>query len=81
MDTELINIFNEVIKNKYNKTKHKTYYSNEYYLTNIFEMLNDINKWETLKKLKTYNPVTINKKVASTHYSTNIVDYKYTTNE
>jgi len=70
MDTELINIFNEVIDNKYNKTKHKTYYSNEYYLTNIFEMLNDINKWETLKKLKTYNPVIINNKIASTHYST-----------
>jgi hypothetical protein len=46
MDTELINIFNEVIDNKYNKTKYKTLYSNEYYLTNIFEMLNDINKWE-----------------------------------
>jgi len=45
MDTELINIFNEVINKKYNKTNHKTYYSNEYYLTNIFEMLNDINKW------------------------------------
>ena len=39
--------------------KHKTSYSNEYYLTNIFEILNDINKWETLKKLKTYNPVVI----------------------
>jgi len=70
MDTELINIFNEVIDNKYNKTKYKTSYSNEYYLTNIFEMLNDINKWETLKKLKTYNPVIINNKIASTHYST-----------
>ena len=32
MDTELINIFNEVINNKYNKSKHITYYSNEYYL-------------------------------------------------
>lgn len=70
MDTELINIFNEVINNKYNKTKHITYYSNEYYLTNIFEMLNDINKWETLKKLKSYNPIVINNKIANTHFST-----------
>jgi hypothetical protein len=70
MDTELINIFNEVINNKYNKTKHITYYSNEYYLTNIFEMLNDINKWETLKKLKSYNPVIINNKISNTHFST-----------
>ena len=36
---------------KYNyKTKnYKRVYTNEYYLLNIFEMLNDINKWETLK--------------------------------
>jgi hypothetical protein len=33
-------------------------------------MLNDINKWETLKKLKTYNPVIIHNKIGSTHYST-----------
>ena len=70
MNTQLISIFNEVINDKYSKTKHKTYYSNEYYLTNIFEMLNDINKWETLVKLKTYNPVSINNKIATTHYST-----------
>ena len=42
----------------------------KYYLINIFEMLNDINKWETLVKLKTYNPVSINNKIATTHYST-----------
>ena len=70
MNTQLISIFNEVINDKYTETKHKTYYSNEYYLTNIFEMLNDINKWETLVKLKTYNPVSINNKIATTHYST-----------
>jgi hypothetical protein len=70
MDTELIKIINKVINDKYTKTKHKTYYSNEYYLTNIFEMLNDINKWVTLKKLKSYNPVIINNKQAPTHYST-----------
>ena len=45
MNKELIIIFNEVINDRYKKTKHVTYYSNEYYLTNIFEMLNDINKW------------------------------------
>ena len=39
-------------------------------ITNIFEMLNDINKSETLKKLKTYNPVIIHNKITSTHYST-----------
>ena len=70
MDIKLINIFNEVINEKYTKTKHKIYYSNEYYLINIFEMLNDINKWKTLQKLKSYNPVFINNKLASTHYST-----------
>ena len=69
MNTQLISIFNEVINDKYTETKHKTYYSNEYYLTNIFEMLNDINKWETLVKLKTYNPVSINNKITTTHYS------------
>ena len=56
----LTDIINKVINEKYTKTKHKTYYSNEYYLINIFEMLNDINKWITLKKLKSYNPVFIN---------------------
>ena len=33
-------------------------------------MLNDINKWETLKKLKSYNPVIINGKESKNHYST-----------
>ena len=31
-------------------------------------MLNDINKWETLKKLKTYNPCLYNDKEAKYHY-------------
>ena len=70
MDKKLIQIFDKIITNKYTKTKHKTYYSNEYYLTNIFEMLNDINRWETLKKFKTYNPLIINGKVAESHYET-----------
>ena len=70
MDIELIKIFNKIIDNKYKVTKHKKYYSNEYYLTNIFEMLNDINKWKTLIKLKSYEPVNINNKVAKSHYDT-----------
>ena len=68
MDKQLIEIFNKIIDKKYKKTNHKTYYSNEYYLINIFEMLNDINKWETLKKLKSYNPVIINGKKSKNHY-------------
>jgi hypothetical protein len=31
-------------------------------------MLNDINKWETLKKLKTYNPCLYNGKEDKYHY-------------
>ena len=70
MDKKLIQIFDKILTNKYTKTRHKTYYSNEYYLTNIFEMLNDVNRWETLKKLKTYNPLIINDKEAKSHYNT-----------
>ena len=33
-------------------------------------MLNDINKWKTLTKLKSYEPITINNKVAKSHYDT-----------
>ena len=33
-------------------------------------MLNDINKWKTLIKLKSYEPVNINNKVAKSHYDT-----------
>jgi hypothetical protein len=70
MDTELIKIFNKIIDDKYKVNKHKKYYSNEYYLTNIFVMLNDINKWKTLIKLKSYEPVNINNKIAKSHYDT-----------
>ena len=70
MDYKIIEILDKIITKKYKKTKHKTYYSNEYYLINIFEMLNDINKWKTLTKLKTYNPVIINNKEAKSHYET-----------
>jgi len=69
MDTKLIEILNKIINNKYNNN-HKKYYSNEYYLINIFEMLNDINKWKTLSKLKSFEPVLINNKLAKTHYDT-----------
>ena len=70
MDTELIKIFNKIIDETYPKNNHKKYYSNEYYLVNIFQMLNDINKWETLKKLKSYEPININNKIAKSHYDT-----------
>ena len=70
MDLELIKIIDKIIEDKYPKNNHKKFYSNEYYLINIFEMLNDINKWETLSKLKSYIPVSINNKVAKTHYDT-----------
>ena len=45
--------------NKISKPKHKKYnsitkYNNEYYLKNIFVMLNDINNWKFLSNLKSY---------------------------
>lgn len=70
MDNKLIEIFNKIINNKYKTNKHKKYYSNEYYLINIFEMLNDINKWNSLAKLKTYNPVLINNNKSKSHFDT-----------
>jgi hypothetical protein len=70
MDSKLIEIFNKIINNKYKSNNHKKYYSNEYYLINIFEMLNDVNKWSTLSKLKSYNPVLINNKLSVSHYDT-----------
>lgn len=71
MDNKLIEIFNKIINDKYKPNKHKKYYSNEYYLINIFEMLNDINKWKSLTKLKTYNPILINNNNKSkSHYDT-----------
>jgi len=70
MDLKLIEIFTKIIDNKYRVNKHKKYYSNEYYLKNIFLMLNDINKWKTLIKLKSYEPVLINNKIAKSHFDT-----------
>lgn len=70
MDIKLLEIFNKIINDKYKANKHKKYYLNEYYLNNIFEMLNDINKWKTLVKLKSYNPLLINNKLANSHFVT-----------
>ena len=70
INKEIIKILDKIITNKYNyKTKnYKRVYTNEYYLLNIFEMLNDINKWETLKKFKTYNPFLYNYIESKYHY-------------
>ena len=70
MDFILIKILTKIIDDKYPKNNHKKFYSNEYYLNNIFEMLNDINKWKTLTKLKSYEHVIINDKIAKTHHDT-----------
>jgi hypothetical protein len=61
INKEIIKILDKIIINKYNyitrsyllreTKKYKRVYTNEYYLLNIFEMLNDINKWETLKNI------------------------------
>ena len=75
IDQQLINILDKTIKDKYKPNKHKVYYSNEYYLTNILEMLNDINKWNTLKKMNIHQPVIINGKIAKNHYKT--IENKY----
>lgn len=37
------------------KNRYKSKYTNEYYLNFIFYMLNDINKWSFITKLKEYN--------------------------
>ena len=70
MDLKLIKIFTKIIDNKYKVNKHTKYYSNEYYLNNIFMMLYDINKQKTLTKLKSYEPVLINNKKAKSHFDT-----------
>ena len=49
---------NKKIKPKHPKYKLKVKYSNEYYLTMIFYMLNDINNWKFLSKLKNYSSET-----------------------
>ena len=46
-----INKLNEHIDRK----RYRVKYSDEYYLNFIFYMLNDINKWSFIVKLKDYN--------------------------
>jgi hypothetical protein len=70
MNLELIKIIDKLINERYPKNNHKKFYSNEYYLDNIFVMLNDVNKWKTLTKLKSYYPICINNKIAKSHYDT-----------
>jgi hypothetical protein len=70
MDIKLLEIFNKVINDKYKINKHKKYYSNEYYINHIFEILNDANKWKILSNFKSYEPVLINNKLAKSHFDT-----------
>ena len=77
LNKELIKLLNQAINIKYHydTNKYKRVYTNEYYLINIFEMLNDINKWETLQKLKTYNPVLYKGNITKYHYKS--IQYKF----
>jgi hypothetical protein len=48
-----------IVINKINKSKHHKYnkkikYSDKYYLTMIYYMLNDVNNWNFLSNLKLY---------------------------
>lgn len=43
------------LNQKINRNRYKVKYSDEYYLNFIFYMLNDINKWSFISKLKDYN--------------------------
>jgi len=53
----VINNILNVIDKEFKKPKsyYKIKYSNEYYLKHIMFMLNDINKWSSLRLLKTYD--------------------------
>ena len=42
------------LNQKINRNRYKVKYSDEYYLNFIFYMLNDINKWSFISKLKDY---------------------------
>lgn len=50
-----LNEINKISKPRHKKYDSKVKYSNEYYLTMIIFMLNDVNNWKFLSKLKTYN--------------------------
>jgi hypothetical protein len=45
-----------VYKDNFDK-KYKRKYSIDYYLNLIFELLNDVNNWNSISKLKIYNPI------------------------
>lgn len=49
-----LNEINLIIKTTHSKYKKNIKYSNEYYLTMIFLLLNDTNNWSFLSKLKNY---------------------------
>ena len=49
-----LNEINKISKPKHKKYKLMTKYSNEYYLKNIFFMLNDVNNWKFLSNLKSH---------------------------
>lgn len=49
-----LNQINKKIKSTHKKYKLKIKYSNEYYLTMIFFMLDDVNNWKFLLNLKLY---------------------------
>lgn len=57
MNIELINLciveINKLNKN-IDRNRYKVKYSNEYYLTLIFYMLNDVNNWSFISNLKGY---------------------------
>jgi len=58
MNQELIKLYLieiNKLNQKINRNWYSIKYSDEYYLNFIFYMLNDINKWSFIVKLKDYN--------------------------
>ena len=49
----------DIYKEDFNK-KYKRKYSIDYYLNLIFELINDVNNWNSISKLKIYNPIVKN---------------------
>ena len=57
-------------KEDFNK-KYKRKYSIDYYLNLIFELINDVNNWNAISKLKIYNPIIKNNnKIPKYHWKT-----------
>ena len=48
----ILKFYNYKISKKYNRK-----YSIEYYLNLMFELINNVNNWNTIQKLKIYNPI------------------------